>query len=132
MNNPFDYLQFAKGDQFYERREMLSDLKSRFLSGQTNVVIYGPRRYGKRSLVAELAEQLETEGFVCISFDMVKMPTVNLFAEAYATKVYRMLQPVRSEVRQIADFFKRLRPKNTMGADGEAGFSFDAASNAFS
>ena len=128
MKNPFNYLQFAKGEQFYDRREMLSDLKSRFLSGQTNVVIYGPRRYGKSSLVAELADQLEGEGFSCLSFDMVKMPSVNLFAEAYATKLYRRLAPVRSGIRQVADFFKRLRPKITIGPDGEAGFSFDSSS----
>ena len=126
MRNPFNYLQFAKGDQFYDRREMLSDLRSRFLSGQSNVVIYGPRRYGKSSLVAELAEQLEKDGLICISFDMVKMPTVNLFAEAYATRIYRRLAPVRSGVRQISDFFKKLRPRVTIGADGEAVFSFDS------
>ncbi len=129
MRNPFNYLQFARGDQFYDRLEMLSDLKSRFLSGQTNVVIYGPRRYGKSSLVAELAEQLTKEGFVCLSFDMVKMATVKLFAEAYATKTYRRLAPVRSGVRQVADFFKRLRPKLTLGTDGEAGFTFDATTS---
>jgi hypothetical protein len=126
MKNPFNYLQFAKGDQFYDRREILLDLRSRFLSGQTNVVIYGPRRYGKSSLVAELAEQLEKAGIICFTFDMVKMATVGLFAEAYATRLYQRLAPVRSGVRQIAEFFKRLRPKLTIGSDGEAGFTFDA------
>ena len=90
MKNPFNYLQFAKGDQFYDRREILADLRSRFLSGQTNVVIYGPRRYGKSSLVSELAEWLENAGIICFTFDMVKMATVSLFAEAYAT---RLLSP---------------------------------------
>ena len=127
MKNPFNYLQFAKGDQFYDRKEILSDLRSRFLSGQTNVVIYGPRRYGKSSLVGELSDRLEQDGFICMSFDMVKMATLNLFAEAYATKVYRRLAPMRSGVRQVADFFKRLRPKLTIGVDGEAGFTFDSA-----
>ena len=72
---------------------------------------------------------MEQDGFICISFDMVKMPSVQLFAEAYATKIYRFLAPVRSGVRQVADFFKRLRPRLTIGADGEAGFSFDSASS---
>ena len=129
MRNPFNYLQFAKGDQFHDRREILSDLRSRFLSGQTNVVIYGPRRYGKSSLVAELANLLEKDGFVCISFDMVKMPTLNLFAEAYATKIYRRLAPVRSGVRQVAGFFKNLRPSLTIGADGDASFAFDSVAS---
>ena len=129
MRNPFNYLQLAKGDQFFDRLQILSDLKSRFLSGQSNVVIYGPRRYGKSSLVAELAEQLEQEGFVCFSFDMMKMATVNLFAETYATKIYRRLAPVRSGVRQLADFFKSLRPKLTIGSDGETSFSFESSAS---
>jgi len=129
MRNPFNYLQFARGDQFFDRLKILSDLKSRFLSGQTNVVIYGPRRYGKSSLVAQLSEQLEQEGFVCISFDMMKMATVNLFADAYATKTYRRLAPVRAGVRQVADFFKGLRPKLTLGNDGEVSFSFDSTAS---
>ena len=129
MRNPFNYLQFAKGDQFYDRREMLADLRSRFMSGQTNVVIYGPRRYGKSSLVAVLAEQLEEEGVVCLCFDMVKMASVNLFANAYATKIYRRLAPVRSGVRQLAELFKSLRPRLTIGTDGETGVSFDSATS---
>ena len=127
MKNPFNYLQFAKGDQFYDRREMLDDLRSRFLSGQTNVVIYGPRRYGKSSLVGELSDMLEKDGFVCMTFDMIKMATLNSFAEAYATKVYRRLAPVRSGVRQVAGFFKNLQPKLAIGVDGEATFAFDSA-----
>ncbi len=39
MENPFNYLQFATGDQFYDRKEIRKDLLSRFLSGQSNVVI---------------------------------------------------------------------------------------------
>ena len=129
MKNPFNYLQLAKGEQFFDRQKILTDLKSRFLSGQSNVVIYGPRRYGKSSLVAQLAEQLENEGFVFFSFDMMKMPTVNIFAEAYATRIYHRLAPVRSGIRQLADFFKSLRPKIAIGADGEASFSFDSATS---
>ena len=64
MENPFNYLQFATGDRFYDREEIRRGLRSRFLSGQTNVVLYGPRRYGKssRKLVEDgHVEQLESE-----------------------------------------------------------------------
>lgn len=129
MKNPFNYLQFASGDYFYDRKDILKDLKSRFLSGQTSAVIYGPRRYGKSSLVAELSRQLEKEGLICLYFDIVKLATVNIFAEAYATRIYRRLAPIRSGVRQIADFFSGLRPKLAIDKDGEVGFSFDTASS---
>lgn len=126
MENPFNYLQFATGDRFYDREDIRKDLRSRFLSGQTNVVLYGPRRYGKSSLVAELTADLETAGIPCITLDVVKVPSIDLFVSAYAQKVYRRLAPVKFELRRLGDFFKSLRPKLTFGADGEAGISFEA------
>ena len=126
MENPFNYLQFATGDRFYDREDIRKDLRSRFLSGQTNVVLYGPRRYGKSSLVAELTADLEAVGIPCITLDVVKVPSIDLFVSAYAQKVYRRLAPVKFELRRLGDFFKSLRPKLTFAADGEAGISFEA------
>ena len=125
MENPFNYLQFATGDQFYDRREIRKDLLSRFLSGQSNVVLYGPRRYGKSSLVAELVGDLEKAGIPCVTLDVVKVPSIDLFVSAYATKVYRRLAPVKFEFRKIGMFLKSLRPKMTIDQAGEAGLSFE-------
>ena len=125
MENPFNYLQFATGDQFYDRSELRKDLLSRFLSGQSNVVLYGPRRYGKSSLVAELVGDLEKAGIPCVTLDVVKVPSIDLFVSAYATKVYRRLAPVKFEFRKIGMFLKSLRPKMTIDQAGEAGLSFE-------
>ena len=125
MENPFNYLQFATGDQFYDRKEIRKDLLSRFLSGQSNVVLYGPRRYGKSSLVAELVGDLEKAGIPCVTLDVVKIPSIDLFVSAYATKVYRRLAPVKFEFRKIGMFLKSLRPKMTLDQTGETGLSFE-------
>ena len=125
MANPFNYLQFATGDQFYDRREVRKDLLSRFLSGQTNVVLYGPRRYGKSSLVAELVGDLEKAGLPCVTLDVVKVPSIDMFVSAYATKVYRRLAPVKFEFRKLGMFLKSLRPKMSLGPTGETGLSFE-------
>ena len=127
MENPFNYLQFAKGDQFYDRREIRKDLLSRFLSGQSNVVLYGPRRYGKSSLVAELVGDLEKAGVPCVTLDVVKVPSIDLFVSAYATKVYRRLAPVKFEIRKIGTFLKSLHPKITIDQTGETGLSFESS-----
>ena len=126
MTNPFNYLQFATGEYFYDRDEIRRDLRTRLLSGQCNVVLYGPRRYGKSSLVAELTTDLEKSGIPCVTIDMVKVPSIDLFVSAYAQKVSRKLAPVRFELRRIGELLKSLRPKVTVGGDGEIGFSFDA------
>lgn len=127
MKNPFNYLQFATGDSFYDRREIRADLRSRFLSGQTNVVLYGPRRYGKSSLVAELISDLEKEGVQCVSIDVMKTPTIDLFVSAYVSKIYKKLAPVKFEFKRLGEFLKSLRFKMTIGADGEPGFSMESA-----
>ena len=127
MKNPFNYLQFATGDQFYDRRDILADLRSRLLAGPASVVLYGPRRYGKSSLVAMLVDSLEKAGLPCVTIDVVKVPTIDLFLSVYATKVYRRLAPVRSGLRKLGGFFKNLRPKLDLSPDGSTGFSFEPA-----
>lgn len=129
MENPFNYMQFATGDRFYDREEIRRDLRSRFLSGQTNVVLYGPRRYGKSSLVAELSSDLERAGIPCVTLDVMKVPSIELFASAYVQKVYRKLAPVKFELRKIGAFLRNLRPRLTLDANGEAGITLDFAGN---
>ena len=128
MENPFNFLQLASGDQFYDRAELRKDLLSRFLSGPSSVVLYGPRRYGKSSLVSELAKDLEKAGMPCVMLDMVKVPSIDLFVSSYATKVYRKLAPVKFELKKMGEFIKSLRPKISIDPEGNAGFTFDAAS----
>ena len=57
---------------------------------------------------------------------MVKVPTIDLFLSAYATKVYRRLAPVRFEFKKLGGFFKNLRPKLDLAPDGAAGFFFES------
>ena len=125
MENPFNFLQFATGDQFYDRTELRKDLFSRFTSGQANVVLYGPRRYGKSSLIAELTADLEKAGIPCVTMDVVKVPTIELFVSTYLNKIYRRLAPVKFEFRKIGEFLKSLRPKLTLDSNGQTGLSFE-------
>lgn len=127
MKNPFNYLQFATGDNFYDRKEIFADLRSRLLSGSTNIVLYGPRRYGKSSLVSQLAIELEKAGVPCVIFDVMKVPSIDLFIMSYAAKVYRKFAPIKFELRKIGELVKNLRLKLTVGTDEETGFSFDLA-----
>ena len=127
MKNPFNYLQFATGDNFYDRKEIFADLRSRLLSGPSNIVLYGPRRYGKSSLVSQLVLELEKAGVPCVIFDVMKVPSIDLFVSSYATKVYRKFAPLKFEFRKIGSFLKNLRLKLTVGSDGEPGISIDIA-----
>lgn len=89
------------------------------------MVLYGPRRYGKSSLVAELCGDLEKAGIQCVTLDIVKTPTIDMFVSAYATKIYRRLAPVRFEFRKLGQLLKSLKPKMTLDLSGEASISFE-------
>ena len=115
------YLQFATGEYFYDREEIRKDLRTRLLSGPCNVALYGPRRYGKSSLVAELTADLEKAGVPCVTIDIVKVPSIDLFVSAYAQKVSRRLVPVRFELRRRGELLKSLRPKMTVSGARSAG-----------
>ena len=51
--NPFRYGAKVTGGAFYDRREIKNSMENA-IDGGNNVVLYGPRRYGKSSLVAEM------------------------------------------------------------------------------
>lgn len=61
-----------------------------------------------------------------MTLDVVKVPSIELFAASYVQKVYRKLAPVKFELRKIGTFLKGLRPKLTLDPTGETGISFDA------
>ena len=61
MKNPFLFGPLVSGDQFYDRADIERELL-RAIENGTNVLLYGPRRYGKTSLVARVADRLRVDG----------------------------------------------------------------------
>ena len=58
MESPFVFGKIAKGSSFVNRNHELKQLGSNFTSG-INTMIISPRRWGKSSLVARAAGQVE-------------------------------------------------------------------------
>ena len=52
MQNPFRYGAKVTGWSFHDRREIKASIIN-VIDGCNNAVLYGPRRYGKSSLVAD-------------------------------------------------------------------------------
>ena len=64
MKNPFRYGAKVTGGEFYDRVEIQKSILN-VIDGGNNVVLYGPRRYGKSSLMAEVVERLRTRSVPC-------------------------------------------------------------------
>jgi len=116
--NPFRYGAKVTGGSFYDRREIKASMMN-VLSGGNNVVLYGPRRYGKSSLVAEMVEDFRRQGVVCIYLNMMNVASLDDFIMAYTKGVYDAFSPSAAALRSLAGFFRRVRPVLTLGEDGK-------------
>jgi predicted AAA+ superfamily ATPase len=58
--NPFVYGEIVTGENFTNRQEEKDQLYKNFLS-TTNTILISPRRWGKSSLVKEVATSVEME-----------------------------------------------------------------------
>lgn len=67
--NPFKFGNPVRGDHYFPRLELTNTVRQ-FLSNHINVVLMGPRRFGKTSFVLDLFEHLEREGTSCILVDI--------------------------------------------------------------
>ena len=87
------------------------------LGGGSNIVLYGPRRYGKSSLVGELLNDLRRRGTACAELNLMDIASLDDFIAKFARAVYRELAPMSDALNQVARLFKRITP--TVGIDNE-------------
>ena len=125
--NPFLFGPLVSGNDFYDRVEIERQLLRAVHNGE-NVLLYGPRRYGKSSLVARVAESLRREGRQCICFDMMKVNSLEHFLQAYASAALALRSRTSRSLGALVKFFKGLRPKISLGDQGEPSLSLDFAS----
>lgn len=129
MKNPFRYGAKVTGGSFYDRREIKASMMN-VLDGGNNVVLYGPRRYGKSSLVAEMIEELRKKGTVCVYLNMMNVASLGDFVLAYSKAVYDQFAPTAGALKNIAGLFKRVRPALALNEEGRPELTLSFASGA--
>lgn len=116
MQNPFRYGRRVSGSSFFDRRKIMSDIRN-VIDGGNNVLLYGPRRYGKSSLVGELFSDIRADGGICAELNMMDVASLDDFIARFAKIVYKELAPAAGALNLVANFFKRVSP--SVGLDGE-------------
>ena len=116
MRNPFKYGVRVSGSSFFDRAKVKRAMLNT-LDGGSNIVLYGPRRYGKSSLVGELLEDLRRRGTACAELNLMDIASLDDFIAKFARAVYRELAPMTGALNQVAGLFKRITP--TVGIDNE-------------
>ena len=118
VKNPFIYGRRVSGKSFFDRTKVKADIRN-VLSGGSNVLLYGPRRYGKSSLVGEIISDMRAEGGICAELNMMDVASLEDFITKFARIVYRELSPVSGALNLIAGFLKQLSPSVGIDDDGK-------------
>lgn len=116
MKNPFRYGRQVSGSSFFDRRKIKADIRN-VLDGGNNVLLYGPRRYGKSSLVGELLSDIRAEGGICGELNMMDVASLDDFIVRFSRIVYRELAPMSGALNLVTGFLRRMSP--SVGLDNE-------------
>ena len=128
--NPFRYGALALDEAFADREDEVRELSADIRNGQ-DVVVYGPRRYGKSSLVWRVSRDLIAGGVLVAHVDLMTTPTKRLLAEKLARTIHDDIGSRLERARDVAlRAFRglRIQPRITIDPDdANVSFSFDTA-----
>jgi hypothetical protein len=126
--NPFRYGALALDEVFTDRKAEIRELETDVRNGQ-DVVLFGPRRYGKSSLVWRVAQQLVRKRVLVAQVDLMTTPTKERLADKLAATIYEDVASPLFRARERLRVFQHLRIQPTVHVnphDGSLTFGFGA------
>ncbi len=127
METPFIYGRLARQENFTDREQETAKLLQNFNS-LTNTIIISPRRWGKSSLVENVARQALGKNSnlrICV----VDLFNVKTEAEFYTALAGSIIKGTSSRWEEMAEntrrFFTKLIPRFSFSADPQNSFSLD-------
>lgn len=122
--NPFQFGTIVKGEDFCNRENELSTLKSYIKDGYS-VWLYSPRRYGKSSLIQKAFSEIED--VKTIYFDLYNVKSLDDFCKKYASLLAINLFSWKHEIKKLTNkfsqYFQNLHPIVSFDETGLASFS---------
>ena len=122
--NPFQFGTIVKGEDFCNREEELSTLKTYIKDGYS-VWLYSPRRYGKSSLIQKAFSEIED--VKTIYFDLYNVKSLDDFCKKYAsllaTNLFSWKQEIKKLTNKFSKYFQNLNPIVSFDETGTPSFS---------
>ena len=109
MENPFVFGKVVSGENFADRIKEREEIKKSVKAGQ-NVIIHGPRRYGKTSLIEMVAEELRKERIPVAMVNAEYLITKKALAEAIAGAAHAAFNPTTKKFYEALDVLKEIFP----------------------
>jgi hypothetical protein len=125
MENPFIFGKIITGDLFLDREKEQERLCQNISSG-INTMMVSPRRWGKSSLVRQVAERIQHEDS-SVKFCFIDMFNIRKEEDFYAQLVMAVLKAGSEQwekwMEDAKQFLKGLIPRFNMGSDPINDFS---------
>jgi AAA+ ATPase superfamily predicted ATPase len=130
MKNPFDYSEVATEKLFVGREDAKRILEANIKSCQ-NTTIYGQRRVGKTSLVAEVTKifKKKNKQQIFIDLDLSTCLNVQEFIESFClalNKEIKKIKPLETKFQELGNYVRSIKPIAKLNSlTGEPEYSFD-------
>jgi hypothetical protein len=125
MKNPFIYGKIASGESFTDRETELKRLSDNINSG-INSILISPRRWGKSSLVSQVASNLKNKNseLIFCFIDLFNVRSEQEFYTYLAKEILRVsFSKWKERIESAKTFFKQITPKFSVGIDPDHDFS---------
>ncbi|MCU0318936.1 MAG: ATP-binding protein [Flavobacteriales bacterium] len=123
-HSPFRIGTLVMGDSFVDRTHTRKHLRANFRSG-INTVIISPRRWGKSSLIRQVALDMARERNVRFAFvDLFHVRTEQEFLERTTEAVIKALgRTLEQRMTDVKEFVRGVIPQISFGVDPQSEFS---------
>ena len=126
MRNPFKYGGVVTGPYFADRNEEIKAL-NREIENLNRVFLVSPRRLGKTCLLHNLMGSLDDSVYAFAYIDLNAFPDLRSFAGAVASLTTKALETNTDKLLKLFSEFKRLRPKISLGPEGDVSAGLELA-----
>ena len=117
VNSPFTFGRIVTGDSFINRSEDIKRIRQNIDSG-INTLLISPRRWGKSSLLRQVAYLNKDRRTKYAFIDFFNIRTEEEFLEKYTTEVIRCTISKKEELLQAGkNFFQKVTPSISFGTD---------------
>jgi len=123
MSSPFKYGKIVTGNNFINRTEDIKRIQNNIASG-INTILISPRRWGKSSLMRQIAHLNKDKDIRYAFIDFFNIRTEEDFLEKYSSEIIRSSVSKKEELLQAGkNFFHKVIPSFSFGADPINDFS---------
>ena len=124
--NPFTLKEIPAGAAFCDREKELSDLLG-FANGQSNALLYSPRRYGKTSLIKRVQDVLAADKTLTAYADLFGVASMEEMAGKIVKAIYVITRKDEGLFKKAIRFLTSFRPVLSPSADGGISISVQPA-----